>query len=287
MSEPTSTFYHRKGTGTVVKKQVHRKKNYNMKFCECGCGTQIVEYNKHSKKRRFAKDHVNKGKVFSEEHKRKIGDANRGENNHNYGKHLSEETKKKMSEAQKGENNHNYGKAMSEEQKIKLSGAQKGENSHMWGKERSPETRRKISEAHTGKEVSEGTRKKLSLAQKGKTLSEETRRKMGDSRRGEKNGNWNNGSSFVLYCSKFNNQLKEKVRNRDNRTCQNCAVKENGSKHDIHHIHYDKENCYPDLITVCRSCNAKANGDRNYWEKLYMNKLNDRGLLLWTQNNED
>lgn len=102
---------------------------------------------------------------------------------------------------------------------------------------------------------------------------------------GEKSSGWNGGISYLPYCPKFNKSLKEKIRNRDERVCQNCGVKENGKRQSVHHIHYDKENCYPDLITVCGSCNTKANSDRDKWEIFYMNKLNDRGLLNWTSHN--
>jgi group I intron endonuclease len=43
-----------------------------------------------------------KGKVLSEETKRKISEAESGENHYNFGGHRSEETKKKLSEANKG-----------------------------------------------------------------------------------------------------------------------------------------------------------------------------------------
>lgn len=102
---------------------------------------------------------------------------------------------------------------------------------------------------------------------------------------GEKSHAWRGGLSFLPYCEKFNTKLKDKIRNRDNCICQNCGVKENGEKHNIHHVNYDKENCYPNLITVCRSCNSIANSNRDKWEIFYMNKLNDRGLLHWTLNN--
>ena len=51
-----------------------------------------------------------KGRVFSEEHRRRLSEAEKGEKNHNYGKHLSEETKQKIREAVSGENNPMYGK---------------------------------------------------------------------------------------------------------------------------------------------------------------------------------
>ena len=40
-----------------------------------------------------------KGKTLSEESRKKMSEAKKGEKNHNFGKHLSEETKKKISEA--------------------------------------------------------------------------------------------------------------------------------------------------------------------------------------------
>lgn len=67
-------------------------------------------------------------KKHSEETKRKIGKANRGQTR-------SEETKRKMSEALKGENNPNYGKSASEETRRKISEANRGiknGNSKKW-----------------------------------------------------------------------------------------------------------------------------------------------------------
>lgn len=128
----------------------------------------------------------------------------------------------------------------------------KNGNHHLYGIKYSDEHKQKLSDAHKGLQV------------------------------GDKNPAWNGGTSFLPYCHKFNNQLKERVRNRDNRTCQNCGTKENGKRLAVHHIHYDKENCYPDLIALCNSCNIKANGNREYWEEYYMNILDSRGLLNWS-----
>ena len=97
-----------------------------------------------------------KGK-HSEETRKKISEANKGENNHWYGKHLSEETRKKISESNKGkhtgENNPMFGKHPSEETRKKLSEARKGEKHPMFGKHHSEETRNKMSEAKKGKFV--------------------------------------------------------------------------------------------------------------------------------------
>lgn len=88
------------------------------------------------------------------------------------------------------------------------------------------------------------------------------------------------------YCILFNNKLKEEVRKRDGYICQYCGKTqiEEGKKLCVHHIHYDKKNCYPDLICLCNGCNVKANIDKNKWENFYMNKLNERNLLFWTKN---
>ena len=123
----------------------------------------------------------------SEETKRKLSEAMKGENNPNYGKPgnrkgttHSEESKRKMSEAKKGENNHRFGKPgnrkgipHSEESKRKMSEANKGENHPMSGK---PSPNR-------GKKLSAETRRKISEAKKGRTHSEEARRKMSESHR--------------------------------------------------------------------------------------------------------
>ena len=78
---------------------------------------------------------------------------------------MSEETRRKMSEAQKGEKNHFFGKHLSEEHRKKLSEAKKGENHPLFGKHHSEETRKKMSEAQKGKKhgpMSEEHRRKIS-----------------------------------------------------------------------------------------------------------------------------
>lgn len=113
--------------------------------------------------------------------------------------------------------------------------------------------------------------------------TDSAKKRIGDSCRKEKHYLWRGGSSFLPYCSKFNNYLKDQVRIRDNHTCQLCNTKENGRKLDVHHIHHDRPNCYPDLISLCRSCHSKVNIDKNQYESLFMNILNERQLLFWTK----
>ena len=86
-----------------------------------------------------------KGKQFSEEHKKKMSEANKG-------KHLSEEHKNKIGEG-------NRGKQLTEETRKKMSDAKKN---------MSEETKKKLSEANKGKTFSQEHRNKMSKARKGK-----------------------------------------------------------------------------------------------------------------------
>ena len=94
---------------------------------------------------------------LSEEHKRKISEANKS-------MVFTEEHRRKISEAGKG-------RKLSEDHKRKLSEVMRNP---------SVETRRKISEAKKGKKFTEEHRRKISEVQKGKKLSEETRRKISE-----------------------------------------------------------------------------------------------------------
>lgn len=75
-------------------------------------------------KRKMRKSKIGKlnpmfGKIFSKEHKRKIGEANKG-------KHISKETKQKMSASMMGSKNPMFGKIFSEEHKRKISESNTG-----------------------------------------------------------------------------------------------------------------------------------------------------------------
>ena len=67
-----------------------------------------------------------KGKTFTEEHCRKISEAQSGEKGNNYGKHPSEATRHKMSEGNKGRIPVNLGGHHSEEAIRKIREARKG-----------------------------------------------------------------------------------------------------------------------------------------------------------------
>lgn len=83
------------------------------------------------------------------------------------GRKQTEETKRKISDASRGEKNGFYGRTHTSERA--LEGCRKGGLSHL-GKKRDPEVGRKISKALTGIVRSEETRKRVSQAKKGQGL---------------------------------------------------------------------------------------------------------------------
>ncbi len=152
-------------------------------------------------------------------------------------------------------------------------------------------SKNKISMGNSGKHPTKEAKQKMSEKKmgyipwnKGKHLSREhieNIKKNHADLSNDKHYNWKGGISRLPYCYKFNNQLKKQIRSRDNEICQNCGKTkiENKWKLSVHHIHYDKENCYPNLISLCISCNSKVNFNRNYWEEHFMKILKRRNLL--------
>ena len=195
-----------------------------------------------------------KGYILTEEHKRKIGKANKG-------KICSEETKVKLSKVM-------IGRKCSQKTKDKMSeimrGKYKGEKAYWFGKKLPEEMRMKISKAHKGKTT--WNKGKIGI------YSEETKRKISEAQKGNKGSNWQGGKSFETYTVRFNKELKELIRNRDNYKCQLCGMPEceNIRKLDIHHKDYNKKNCLPNnLISLCRGCHIKTNINREYWMEYF------------------
>jgi hypothetical protein len=86
-----------------------------------------------------------------------------------------------------------------------------------------------------------------------------------------KNPNWRGGTSFEPYPTTWTFHLREMIRERDDRTCQVCGEKENGTRLAVHHIDYDKANISPpNLITLCRKCHTHTNYRREEWTKFFL-----------------
>jgi len=129
-----------------------------------------------------------------------------------------------------------------------------------------------------GRSHSEKTKKLISKQSKGRIIfSEEQKLEKSINMCGELNPNWKGGISLEPYCFEFTNELKEFIKIRDFYKCKNPKCYKISHKLCIHHIDYDKKNCKPNnLITLCFSCNSKANFDREYWKNFY-NKCISKG----------
>jgi len=139
-----------------------------------------------------------------------------------------------------------------------------------------PEVRKKRSEALIGIPHSEEIkRKEREIA----NLPEAIKKKR-EANLGEKNPNYIDGLSNLPYPVGFNDQLKERVRERDNHICQKCGRTEveclflwNQVLH-IHHIDYEIENLSDEnLISLCLSCNSRVNTNREYWTPFFQKKI--------------
>lgn len=244
--------------------------------CKCGCGGQIKikKNHKYSGIPFYINGHGFKGKKHTKEARQK-------QREESIGKIIPQEVRQKISETKikngtaKGENNPFFGKKHTSEARQKI-----GEKSKC--KIQSQEARQKISIGNKGHIVSEETRQKISIGNKGKKRTLEQIQKIKEAitvKFGEDSPNWNNGSSFLPYASKFNKELKQSILERDNYICQ-CPNCESKSKRlAIHHIDYDKNNSNPEnLITLCNSCHTKTNGKnkRQYYKEFYQNIMIDK-----------
>lgn len=88
---------------------------------------------------------------------------------------------------------------------------------------------------------------------------------------GNKHYNWLGGKTVEPYGQIWNNNtFKSLIKYRDKHTCQNPQCWHKDKRLVIHHIDYDKQNCDSyNLITLCNSCNIRANNDRGYWKSVY------------------
>jgi hypothetical protein len=88
---------------------------------------------------------------------------------------------------------------------------------------------------------------------------------------------WKGGISCEPYCQDWTKAYKEYIKERDGNTCLNPYCYKNDKRLHIHHINYIKKDCAPgNLITLCGSCNSKANTDREWHEAWYSAIIKNR-----------
>ena len=133
-----------------------------------------------------------------------------------------------------------------------------------WKKRGHPWTNR----SHTKK-----SRAKMRKARLGKELPDEIRANMSKAQSGENNPAWRGGIRHDPYCPIFSDPgFKEMIFKRDGYECQNHICWKSCEHLPLipHHINYDKQDCdTKNIITVCWSCNSRANTNRKFWQKHY------------------
>lgn len=82
---------------------------------------------------------------------------------------------------------------------------------------------------------------------------------------------WKGGLSCEPYCKEWSfKEFKEVIKSRDGHKCLNPDCWQTDDLLVIHHIDYNKKNCeLGNLVTVCRSCNTRANKDRSWHRDWY------------------
>lgn len=213
------------------------------------------EWKKHISESHLTEDY--KEKFNTKEFKEKMSSVTSGEKNGMFGKHHSDETCTLISELKRGKIPPPFTEEHIENMRIAQRG-RSGEKSPMFGRKHTKETRNLMSIKASGKNNPMYGRS------------------------GEKSPMWKGGVSFEPYCYMFNRPFKNRVRARYDYVCVECGKtqEEKGRLLDVHHVNYDKMVCCnstkPLFVALCHSCNSKANGNRDYWEKYYTEIINEK-----------
>lgn len=94
---------------------------------------------------------------------------------------------------------------------------------------------------------------------------------------GPNSSNWRGGVQYEPYCQDWTKDLKEYIKYRDGYMCLNSDCTKKSDKLCVHHIDYSKKTCGPEnLITLCNSCNCRANFSREWHTAWYQAILSRR-----------
>jgi len=268
--------------------------NMDAPYCKCNCKRKVT-WNKdkhnwneyivgHNAKEQMKGNQHSKGHKHSEEFKAHMKQIMSGKDGINYGRRHAEETKELMSKIRKGKESPRKGCKLSEETKEKISLAHKG---------------KKLSEEHKNKirislfktlEAYPGIRDKLRTF-KGKKHTKESKLKIQsfminawatpkfrNNLTGDKAAGWKGGISCEPYCDIWlDKDYKQSILERDNNKCQNPDCWNTVKSLALHHINYIKKDCDPwNLITLCTSCNSRANKNRKKHILFYQNIMKEK-----------
>lgn len=112
-------------------------------------------------------------------------------------------------------------------------------------------------------------------------MSDESRKRISVSRLGDKNHSWRGGISFGKYCPKFNNEVKQYIRDKycncDFMSGIHYMICNDGRMLDVHHIDYAKQQGCDDhewrLVPLSRVNHGRTNFNRPFWNKLLVYAL--------------
>ena len=139
---------------------------------------------------------------------------------------------------------------------------------HYWnGKKRAKETNQKVSEGNKGR----------TCFWKGRKRPKHSKWMMKNCQ-GDTHPAWKGGISCEPYCDVWQDKdYKESIKKRDGYKCLNPDCKNISCRLTLHHINYNKKDCsHKNLITLCLSCNGRANADREWHESWYLAILHRR-----------
>lgn len=132
------------------------------------------------------------------------------------------------------------------------------------GIKRSKTSRLKVSKTLVGHKISQETKDKISKSLFGRFC-------------GENSPSWKGGLTAEPYCIVWiDPEYKNYIFERDGYRCLSPSCVHKSCRLGRHHIDYNKKNCNKtNLITLCTSCNSKANFDREWhtgWYRAILSK---------------